>query len=288
MKHGSFSSDGSTVSVFPLSPDGYIGEATHVFMYNFTHPGPGTGDSQQIANPHEAVFSPHGDLLAVPDRGSDRVYLYQVHSTGQVELIRNMTLALGTGPRHILFSPLSRTKNLMYLVSEIDNTINVFSLDHPSLSCGSHRSDLNETLQITHLQVVSTLDDSDQRTEPQNIDLASEIALSNDGRFLYVSNRNTESLDNIDTLAIYAVAVNDPQPLRFLGLNSTHGKIPRHFSLSSDPRNGFVAVANQVTNDLHIMERDTKTGFLGRIAGQVSFGDVDLSTQLGPMAVIWD
>jgi 6-phosphogluconolactonase (cycloisomerase 2 family) len=73
-----------------------------------------------------------------------------------------------------------------------------------------------------------------------------------------------------------------------LGLNSTHGKIPRHFSLSSDPHNQFVAVVNQVTNDLFIMKRDLKTGFLEDVAGSYSFGKLDMTTKIGPMAVVWD
>ncbi|KAF5007929.1 hypothetical protein FDECE_5845 [Fusarium decemcellulare] len=276
--------DGSTVSVFPLISPGKIGEAAHTFQYNLTKPGPGTGDSQVMANPHAVVFNPSGDIMAVPDKGADRLYLYQVHSTNHIEQIRNMTFLPGTGPRHLLFSEYSHTKTLMYLIGELDNTMNVFAFDRSDCNRGS---DLNETLQITHLQSISTLNSGTSRTEPKNEDLASEVHLSHDGRFLYVSNRNTESVDNIDSIAVYSVDPHSEQPLEFLGLNSTHGKIPRHFSLSPDHKNRFVAVANQVTNDLHIMERDVHTGFLGSIVGKFSFGKLDISTKVGPMAVVW-
>lgn len=276
------------MSVFPLTSPGHFGHVAHVFHYNLTQPGPGSEDSQEISNPHAAVFSPCGNIMAVPDRGADHVYIYQVHSAKQVEQVRIMILPPGTGPRHLLFSKVSNKKTLMFLVGELDNTINVFSFQYGSVGHHGKHPDLNETLRITHLQRASTLDASSKRTKPTNIDLASELALSYDKRFLYVSNRNTESVDKADTIALYSLDTDASKPLYFLGLNSTHGKIPRHFSLSSDYHNQFVAVANQVTNDLFIFRRNLKTGFLEDVAGNYSFGKLDVTTKVGPMAVIWD
>ncbi|CCT69442.1 uncharacterized protein FFUJ_05329 [Fusarium fujikuroi IMI 58289] len=122
--------DGSTVSVLPLTSPGNFGHDASVFHYNLKHPGPGTGDSQEIANPHAAIFSPSGNIMAVPDRGADRVYIYQAHDAKHVEQIRTITLLPGTGPRHIVFSQVSKEKTIMFLVSELDNTVNVFSLEN--------------------------------------------------------------------------------------------------------------------------------------------------------------
>ncbi|EWG55257.1 hypothetical protein FVEG_17483 [Fusarium verticillioides 7600] len=280
--------DGSTVSIFPLASPGNFGHVANVFHYNLTHPGPGAGDSQEISNPHAAIFSPCGNIMAVPDRGADRVYIYQVHDAKHIEQIQNITLLPGTGPRHILFSQVSKEKTMMFLVSELDNTVNVFSLENDSAGHHGRHFDLNETLRITHIQRASTLNDSSKRTKPDNFDLASELAVSHDKRFLYVSNRNTESVDKVDTIAVYSLDGYSKKPLQFLGLNSTYGKIPRHFSLSPDTRNEFLAVANQVTNDLFILKRDFRTGFLDGIVGNYSFGKLDLTTRVGPMAVIWD
>ncbi|RGP81466.1 hypothetical protein FLONG3_404 [Fusarium longipes] len=280
--------DGSTVSVFPLISPGHFGRLADIFHYNLTKPGPGAGDSQEIANPHAVVFSPCGSIMAVPDRGADRVYLYQVHSTKHVEQIQILTLPPGTGPRHLLFSKVNGDKTLMFLIGELDNTVNVFSVEFGSAGHNRKYPNLNKTLRVTHLQRASTLDASNKRTKPMNIDLSSELAITNDGRFLYTSNRNTESVDKPDTIAIFSLDTDARTPLRFLGLNSTHGKIPRHFSLSSDLHNQFVAVANQVTNDLFIFKRHLRTGLLNNVAGNYSFGGLDITTKIGPMAVIWD
>ncbi|SCV34261.1 uncharacterized protein FFB14_04742 [Fusarium fujikuroi] len=280
--------DGSTVSVLPLTSPGNFGHDASVFHYNLKHPGPGTGDSQETANPHAAIFSPSRNIMAVPDRGADRVYIYQAHDAKHVEQIRTITLLPGTGPRHIVFSQVSKEKTIMFLVSELDNTVNVFSLENGTFGHHGKHPDLNKTLRITHLQRASTLNGSSNRTKPNNVDLASELSVSHDRRFLYVSNRNTESVDKADTIALYALDQYSKKPLQFLGLNSTYGKIPRHFSLSSDSRNQFLAIANQVTNNLFIFKRDHKTGFLDGIVGNYSFGKLDLTTKVGPMAVIWD
>ncbi|KAH7309751.1 Lactonase, 7-bladed beta-propeller-domain-containing protein [Stachybotrys elegans] len=279
--------DGSTVSLFPLGCSGDIHNASYTFQYNLTQPGPGTGHSQIQSNPHAAVFHPSEDLMFVPDRGADRMYIYDVSNTQDVTLLRNMTLLPGTGPRHLIIPDLGNEQSLLFLLGELDNTVYVYSLgfSHPdTLSRGG----ANETLQVALLQSISTLSRDGPRTEPINEDLAGELELSADHKFLYVSNRNAVSAEQLDTLAIYSVDLSSSTPLQFLGLNSTHGKIPRHFSLSSDDQNRYVAVANQVTNDLVVMERNAHTGFLGRVVGNFTFGPLDLTTDKGPMAVIWD
>lgn len=254
------------MSIHPLSPSGVISNATSIFRYTLATPGPGANDSQIISNPHSATFTPSGKHLFVAYRGADRVYGYRVNGRA-VDQFANITLELGTGPRHLLFHELNVTRTIMYLVSEIDNTVRVFALDGE---------------EITLLQRVSTLQAGDERTLPTNDNLASELALSSDGRFLCATNRITTNLDP-DSIAIYSVS--DGHHLEFLGLNSTYGKIPRDFALSPDTQ--YAAVANQVSNNLIIMERDTRTGFFGAVLGNISFGAFDLSTTLGPVAVVW-
>ncbi|KAI1269244.1 Lactonase, 7-bladed beta-propeller-domain-containing protein [Xylariaceae sp. FL1019] len=278
--------DGSTVSIYPLLDSGNaIGDATFVFKYELARPGPGTGDSQIQSNPHQAAFDPSGKYLFVPDRGADRVYVYAVAGPDSVTRLDDIVLPPGTGPRHVVFSEASSNKTFMYLVSEIDNTVNVFSLDTPKAPGGS--SSVVPALDITHIQVISTLGQGRDRTAPTNIDLASEIALSDDGRFLYVSNRNTVSRDS-DTLATFSARPDDGNNhLVFQGLSPTYGKIPRHFSLSSDAENRYIAVANEASNDLQIIARNPKTGLPGRLLGNYTLGDFDETVTKGPMAVIW-
>lgn len=111
--------------------------------------------------------------------------------------------------------------------------------------------------------------------------------------FLYASNRNTLSLES-DTLAIYAINNNtaraddtDAGHLTYLGFNETSGKIPRHFALSSDKTNRWLAVANQVTQHIVVFERDVKNGFMKDVVGRLVLGDLDVEQGEGPMCVLW-
>ncbi|KAL6791502.1 Lactonase, 7-bladed beta-propeller domain-containing protein [Trichoderma sp. SZMC 28013] len=275
--------DGSTVAIYPLSSPGSIGDATFVFQYNLTHPGPGTNESQIQSNPHAAAFDPSGEYMIVPDRGADHVYVYHVDGPERVTQINNITLEPGTGPRHVTFREFNCTRTFMYLVSELDNTIRVFALDGVNNDSRGLRP--HSSLRIALVQIVSTLGPGSNRSEPNNIDLAAEVVLSNDGIFAYVSNRNTVSY-NTDTIAIYSVHPGELEHLVYIGNTPTYGKIPRHFSLSPDNR--FIAVANEVSNNLIVLERDRTSGLVNSIVGNLTLGGFDLTQNKGPMAVVWD
>jgi 6-phosphogluconolactonase (cycloisomerase 2 family) len=282
-------SDGSTVSIHSREEDGSIGDATYVFKYTLSKQGPGTNGSQVQSNPHEAIFDPSGEFLFVPDRGADLLYVYHVASSFDVAIIQTLRFEPGTGPRHLTFRAFNETRTYMYLVSELDNSIRVFTVDgvrnnHRGTSQGSPR---NITISLT--QRVSTLGANLNRTAPNNRDIAAEVALSNDGKFAYVSNRNTVNF-NSDTVAIYSVHPglnNDRNNLRYLGYNLTYGKTPRHFSLSKDPQTRYAAFGNEVSNNLVILERSDLTGFFTEIKGNLSVGALDITQNSGPTAIIW-
>ncbi|CAJ2512103.1 Uu.00g077280.m01.CDS01 [Anthostomella pinea] len=271
--------DGSTVSVHPILPFGSIGAAS----YN---------------NPHAASFDPSGRYMLAPDRGADLVYVYSVDGPECVEPLMNITVLPDTGPRHVTFRVFNNTRTFAYLVGELDNTVSVYTLDGVE---NSHKSNRVGTapLSVTFIQRASTLQPGAVSSDPDNINVAAEVVLSTDGRFACVSNRNTVSYDS-DTLAVYAVNLaadsspmsTDPssskeEHLTFLGLQATYSKIPRHFSLSPDENNRYVAVGNEVSNGLVIMERDAQTGFMGAVVANLTLGDFDLKQEEGPMAVIW-
>ncbi|KAF7561369.1 hypothetical protein G7046_g2802 [Stylonectria norvegica] len=279
--------DGSTVSLHSRHSNGRIEEAFQVIHYNLTTPGPGTNDSQIQANPHQAAFDPSGEFVFVPDRGSDALYVYRVARSNRLVQIQRFALPPGTGPRHVTFSVVNKSRTLVYLVSELDNTIRVFTMDRirgTSSFLEAFYSD--ERIRIEQIQVASTLGPGDSRTAPDNHDLAAEVAVSNDRRFVYVANRNTVSLHS-DTISIYKLDEASHKPLTYLGHNATYGKIPRHFSLSNDATNQFVSVANEVSNNLIILSRNTKTGYMEKVVGNLTLGEFDTTLQVGPMAVIW-
>lgn len=235
--------------------------------------------------------------MFVPDRGADRLYVYEVDRPHHVTLVKNISLPLGTGPRHMTFRPFNRTRTYAYLVSELDNTVRVFSVDGlenqeyravDECGYGGPEHERRMGLKIELVQVASSLGSGSHRTAPDNQDLAAEVALSHDGKFAYVSNRNTVSLDP-DTISIYSVHPHATHHhLVYIDQISTHGKIPRHFSISSDPDGTYIAVANQVTQDVVILKRNRRNGYAKEVVGKVALGDLDLTLQQGPICVMWD
>ncbi|OCL15230.1 putative isomerase YbhE [Glonium stellatum] len=282
--------DGSTVSIHPLSEVGVIGEASYVFKYNLSHPGPGTNGSQIQSNPHEAIFEPSGQYMFVTDRGADRLYVYRVAGPFDVLQIDTIVLPPGTGPRHLTFRTYNSSRTYMYLVSELDNTVRVFTLDGLDNISKRKEKSMSPKLTITLRQTASTLGPGSNRTAPDNKHLASEVAISADGKFVYASNRNTVSYDS-DTLTIFSVhpdLYNDEGHLVYLGSNLTYGKIPRHFSLSKDMENKYIAVANEVSQSVMVLERDAKSGFISKLRGNITLGGLDITQSLGPAAVIFN
>lgn len=279
--------DEPRVSVYPRLPDGTINPATYIFHYNLTTPGPGTNESQIQANPYEAKFDLTGQCFFVPDRGSDRIYACLVNGPDNVVRTYNISLPSGTSPRHLEFVQYNTTRTYMLVIGELDNTIRVSTLDYAlatnpredgglfnflNLTLLQLGAGAEQDLTITHTQSLSILSADLPPSPPNNDDLAAEIYVTNDGRFAYASNRNTLSLDS-DTIAIFAID-ESPQAheLRYIGFNETLGKIPRHFALSNDEENRWVAVANQLTQDVVVVERDVEKGWLREVKGRLVLG----------------
>ena len=79
------------------------------------------------------------------------------------------------------------------------------------------------------------------------------MRISNDGKFVYLSNRGHNSI------AVFAVGENGAS-LEFVQHISTEGDHPRDFDL--DPTNNFLLCANQNTDNLTLYRRDPKNGTL--------------------------
>jgi 6-phosphogluconolactonase (cycloisomerase 2 family) len=215
--------------------------------------------------------------MFVPDCGADLVYVYHI-ATDKVTRLADVQVLPGTGPRHAAFFRISETESLMILVGELDNTLRVYRVAESSALAN---------VDMTLLQTISTLGAGLNRTHPDGVDLASEVAISPDGKYVYAANRHTSSFDS-DFLAIYSLdAASTSQPLKWLGRNDTMGKIPRHFSLSQG-EGEYLAVLNQVTNDLQVFDRDTGSGFLTKRLAKLGFGELTTDLDVGPIAVLWN
>ena len=176
------------------------------------------------------------DWVFIPDLGENAVFQYRYDETSKtLTPDLHIEFEAGSGPRHMAMHP---TLDICYISNELFNTVCVATLDSTDSSVSKPR--------LVPMQYESTLENRDQ------ISYVSEIKLSPDARFLYVSNRGD------DSLAIFRV-LSDGR-LERISLVSTGGKFPRHFAIT--PCGKAVLVANQDSSTLRVFSRDLDSGLL--------------------------
>jgi 6-phosphogluconolactonase len=227
-----------TVAVFPVQPDGKLGEPTAV-VKNAGETGPNK-ERQEGPHAHWVEATPNNKLVLVSDLGLDRVLIYQLDAT-KGTLTPNdppaVGLAAGAGPRHVALAPNGK---FLYVVSELNSTVTAYSFD---VNTGASRQ----------VQVVSTLpSDYHGRND------TAEIAVHPTGKWLFASNRGA------DSIAVFSIDRADGT-VHAAGSFPTGGKEPRHFAI--DPSGHFLLAENQNTNNITVFRIDYTTGALSHVAG---------------------
>jgi len=174
------------------------------------------------------------DWVFIPDLGENAVFQYRWDAE-QKKLERETWIEFekGSGPRHMVIHP---RLDICYVSNELFNTVCVARMDNSEANTVKPR--------IIPVQYVSTVDDHD------NVSYVSEIKLSPDAKFLYISNRGDNSL------AVFKV-LEDGQ-LERVALTPTGGKFPRHFAITPDGK--AVVISNQDSGNIRVFSRDVETG----------------------------
>jgi 6-phosphogluconolactonase len=210
-----------SASVHAVDAGGVLDPATGTVQHRGNGPDPERQDG-----PHAHQVHLTGDLVTIVDLGIDRLMHYRLDA-GRLVPTGETKAAPGSGPRHAVTHPSGR----WYVTCELDSTIATFE---PDPAAGALR------LSATHPATASTVD----RNQP------SGIALSGDGRFLYVGNRGA------DTIATFAVGPDgDLEPV---GEVSSGGVWPRQFAFVDN----LLYVANQRSGTVVALRVDPDTGLL--------------------------
>ena len=222
---------GRAVAVMPLGRDGSLGSPTSSVAHRGTGPVP---ERQTSPHPHCAVASPDNRFVVVADLGTDLLHSYRFSDGSLTTDGAPPPLALppGSGPRSFVFA----SDGLRgYLINELGGTIAHLAYDTASGAFAIR-------------QIISTLPDG--FTALNN---CADVHLSQDGRFLYGSNRGHNS--------IVAFAV-DPVSgdLALIGLTPCGGDWPRNFALSATGR--FLLVANQNSDSITVFRCNEELGTL--------------------------
>ena len=228
-----------TVAVLPIASDGSLEPLSDLVTLTGT-PGPDPVQ-QSSSHPHDVPFDRSGRFVIVPDKGFDRVFVFELDTTAGKLRPGDppwVTARPGAAPRHADVHPAGP---YAYVNNELDSTVTTYRFD---AECGG----------LQPLQVIPTVpaDFTSKNT-------TAEIAVAPSGRFVYVSNRGH------DSVAIFAV---DPASglLSCVGWEPAQGKTPRFFAL--DPPGTSLYVANQNSDTIVAFHVNTATGLLAP-TGQV-------------------
>lgn len=213
------------VHVFKIEADGQLTETDR-----FQATGSGPRPEQASAHMHFFNATPDGRLVAV-DLGADNVVTFDVSAEGKLTVVSTFVTEPGYGPRHIRFSADGK---YAYLLGELSSQLMVLTY--------------NADGSFTPLQVVSTI--PADWTEHNG---TAAIYLSDDNRFVYITNRGHNSI------AVFAIQEGGAK-VELIQLISTEGDFPRDFALS--PSNKFLVATNQNTDNATIYTRDAETGML--------------------------
>ncbi|NLE99408.1 MAG: lactonase family protein [Anaerolineales bacterium] len=230
---------GGSVAVFPVQPDGSLGEVSDVVQ----HRGAGVDPQRQEApHCHSVTVGPDGRTVFVADLGLDKVMIYRLDPERGKLLAGDppwLALHAGAGPRHMDLHPSGR---YAYVVNELDSTLTACVYD------GAHGA----------LEVIQTVSTLPRGFEGEN--WCADIHVAPSGLHVYASNRGH------DSIAIYAVDTRTGL-LCFVGHEATRGRTPRNFAVS--PTGLSLLVANQESHTIVAFRVDPETGHLASI-GQVA------------------
>ena len=219
-----------SVAMFPIHPDGSLGEATDVVQHSGSSVHP---ERQTEAHAHCILPDPLNRFAIAIDLGLDKLIIYQMDlEHGKLQFHHEVNVHPGAGPRHLIFHP---NGQYAYLINELDATVCVYRY---------HADDGT----FEELQTTSTLPE-DFKGE----NLCADIHISPNGRFLYGSNRGHDSI-------VCFLIEESTGRLSLIGHMLTGGRKPRNFVL--DASGTFLLVANQKTNNIVTFKIDPVTGQL--------------------------
>jgi 6-phosphogluconolactonase len=240
------------VAVIELLADGRLGNVTQLLNHSAQY-----SEDCDAAHVHEVVLE--GGRVFVNDLGLDSIFQYnRLPLTGElvaplapIAVPAAVKMATGSGPRHLAVHPYL---DFAFLVSELDSTVT-------SLAYTKHTSKA-----LSVLSVVSSLPPGASSIEMG----AAEIQVSNDGLFVYVSNRDISAAPNMNrsSIAVFSVSPRSGTLTQVQTVSSL-GEHPRHFSLVSGAHGAessadqhYLLVANKDSDNVVSFLRDAQTGLL--------------------------
>ncbi|HXC37247.1 MAG TPA: lactonase family protein [Candidatus Acidoferrales bacterium] len=240
-----------SVKSFHLNSDGTFTDSMVI-----QHSGSSVNRARQMGpHPHCFVPAPEGRFALACDLGLDKVMVYKVNPA-TAALTPNdpsfASIAPGSGPRHIAFSPDGKTA---CMVCEMACTVTVFDWD-------------GKRGVLAQRQSLSLLPPG----QYQDTFTAAEIAYRPDGRFVYATVRGHNSVS--------ALAVKRKK-LSLIQNIPCGGNFPRGMGI--DPSGHWLIVGNQNSRTVTVFGINKRTGMLAP-TGQVVNAGISVDVKFAPVA----
>lgn len=212
-----------SVAVVKLNEFGIPETITDTILYNKKAP--------DESNAHMIVSDPSGRRIYVTDLGMDMIRIYDFDTEkGKLNLVGNGEVSVEpkSGPRHFVFN---KDGTKMYVIFELGQKVMVF--------------DVNDADGLKLLQTLPTT-----RADFEGNNYCADIHMSNDGKFIYGSNRGENT--------IVTFSIGSDGLLTLVGHTTCGGNWPRNFTL--DPSGKFMLVGNQKSDSIAVFRMNIKTG----------------------------
>ena len=223
---------GGFVEVYSLAADGSLDTQTAFVEHQGSSVHP---QRQTKPYAHWIRTDPTNKFGLVADLGTDRIVVYRFdEKTGKLSANDPPFYKVngGSGPRHLAFHPNGKW---LYGAMELSNEVLALEWDAKKGT-------------LKQFQAVKTL--PAEYTEPST---AAEIAVREDGKFLYVSNRGH------DSIAVFGIDERTGE-LTLKQRVPSRGKVPRYFTFDRTGR--WLIVSNQEGGNLSVFAVDAKSGEL--------------------------
>jgi 6-phosphogluconolactonase len=230
---------GGNLSMLAINKDGSLQPAAQTIQ----HRGSSIIESRQKApHVHMTIFSPEERYLVANDLGTDEVNAYPFKANRSQPLDTSaairLKMAAGAGPRHLAFNS---SKQLVYVLEELVGKVSVHHFSKHNVS------------------LVQTIDSDTTSALPDKG--SADIHMSEDGKFLYTSNRGKANY-----ISIYSI--DSDGRLTMIGTQPVLGAQPRNFTI--DNTGNYLLAANQGTDNVVIFKRDPTTGLLSATDNQLN------------------
>ena len=225
---------GGSASSIAVNADGSLG----ALVSTVKDTGSGPHRRQAAPHAHAVAIDPSGRFALVPDLGADRVFVYaferSIHALAPVDPAtpRAYVTPPASGPRHLVFG---QNGQFVYLINEMTAELTVL------------RWNAAEG-RLTQVQSLAT-----SSADFKGVNSGAEVALSRDGRFVYVQNRGENAL------LVYRVHAASGA-LTLMQRIGSGGEAP--WGLALHASGNWMLVANQRSGKVNVFSIDTISGIL--------------------------